>query len=660
MATLSGTEAEALTLFHHRNKLLTTLREHSLGAPDEQGKKAIFHSCCTILAEALSCPLVWAGNFDSDKDEFLLLASTAAPALSTLKFCGDFIRGRLGSNPAAFTDPLILQQAPVIAVQEESSNSACAILPVSYADRLFGFIFLHCLEEINNSSLKQDFIVNLIDDTALALFSLDTALKLKFERDFNKDIVDTIQALMVTISPCGMILSFNRVAEKLTGLPEQEVVGKYWIDILTTPYNRLKLQKLFSETLKDAQAGINFKAPLCTRDGRERFINWHGSIRHNIDKGQVGLVMLGIDETDNLVADHQLHMVTARWKKIFIAIQDPVLVVASDNTIIEANPATFAAARKHRDEVIGKKLCAILHGGHGGKIQCPLEQFIGYQRTQIIETELHGLHGVYMLTVTPLLDGEINATLLVARNLTQEEVVRAEAIRAAQLAALGELAAGVAHEINNPINGIINYAQIILDDPQDPESPDNLRNIIGEGKRIAAIVANLLDFAHRREEILSSSSIGKIIDNSLMLVSHLLKKDGISCSVRIAGDLPDLMCNEQQLQQVMLNLISNARYALNKRYPRPCPEKKLQITADLAAGPKKSIRIAITDYGTGIEPELLDRLFDPFFSTKPKGEGTGLGLSISHGLVRDHGGQIKVRSKIGEWSRFTILLPVRR
>ncbi len=258
-------------------------------------------------------------------------------------------------------------------------------------------------------------------------------------------------------------------------------------------------------------------------------------------------------------------------------------MVSNDNRILEANPATCAAAKKRRDQVIGQKVCDILHGGHAGENKCPLEQFISYQKTQITETELHGLHGKYMLTVSPLLEenGEINATLLLARNLTEEEVVRAEAIRAAQLAAIGELASGIAHEINNPINGIINYAQIILDEPDDPETNENLGNIISEGKRIAGIVSNLLDFARRREEILAPARIEKMISNSLQLVAHLLKTDGIICSVNIDDSLPPLMCNEQQLQQVVLNMISNARYALNKRYPKPCPEKKLEIKGEL-------------------------------------------------------------------------------
>jgi len=659
-------DTEALSLFEWRNSLLTAIREQSLCDPEEQSYAIIFQHCCTTLAGALHCPFVWAGDIDQKTDSLLSLAasppdthlddSLLSAHLTTLYSAG--------SDSRPFSPSQTIQAAllPEEAGGMSSSYAGCTVWPVRYQQQTYGFVVLGSDHSLLACEKKREFVTHVIDDVAMALYSQDTARKLKIERDFNKEIVDTIQALMVTISPCGMIISFNRRAEQLTGYHEQEILGKYWVDVMTPADNRLEFQQLFSETLKGAQANIHFSAPLLTRDGSERFISWHGSIRHNIDQGKVGLVMIGIDETEKLVADQQLNMLTARWEKIFIAIQDPALVVANDNRIVEANPATCAAAKRRRSEVIGKKVCDILHGGHAGEQQCPLEQFIGYQKTRITETELHGLHGRYMLTVSPLLEenGEINATLLLARNLTEEEVVRAEAIRAAQLAAIGELASGVAHEINNPINTIINYAQIILDEPDDPETGEHLGNIISEGKRIAGIVSNLLDFARRREEVLAPSRIEKMISNSLQLVAHLLKTDGIICTVELDESLPSLLCNEQQLQQVVLNLISNARYALNKRYPSACLEKQLRIRAQGVNQEKaRLIRLTFTDYGTGIAPEIQSRLFDPFFSTKPKGEGTGLGLSISHGLVRDHGGYIRVESNPGEWTRFTIDLPVK-
>jgi PAS domain S-box-containing protein len=568
---------------------------------------------------------------------------------------------KFGCALHSFTEPIYLKIDDNGLGSAQSWPPFCFAWPIRYQQNRYGFVAVHCDEQLDFCAVQAEFFSNIIDDVAQAIFSQEIALKLKSERDFNKDIVDTIQALMVTIKPCGTILSYNSRAEAVTGYTESEVLEKYWVDVMISPDNRLQFQQIFSEALKGASTQINFMAPLITKDGQERYISWHGSIRHNIEKGTVGLVMLGIDETDNLFADRQLNMFTARWEKIFIAIQDPALVVSKESTILEANPATFAAAKKLRNEVIGKKVCEILHGGHGDNSPCPLEQVIGYQRTQISEAELHGLHGTYMLTVSPLIEenGAVNATLILARNLTEEEVLRAEAIRAAQLAAIGELASGVAHEINNPINGIINYAQIILDDRDAADVGTNLNNIITEGKRIAGIVSKLLDFARRREESPSYAQVDEIVENSLQLLAHLLKKDGISCVVTTDGELPPLKCNEQQLQQVVLNIISNARYALNKKYPVPCPEKILQIAGEVTrARNGDAIRLTFTDYGVGIPAEIRDRLFDPFFSTKPKGEGTGLGLSISHGLISNHGGQIRVKSRKGKWTSFIIDLPV--
>ncbi len=652
---------ETLRLTQLRSQLLTIVREHSFAAPDMQSHVNILKHCCVILGKAFHCA-AWAGNINQENNELVLLSSnlSSTPPVAIQQAVKKLLIEKFSTNIDTVSAPVSLD-IKIIINQESLTPVKYLVWPVGYKDSNFGFICLQCDKKSGMTSLELQFIKDVTDDIGIAIFSQDTALKLKAERDFNKEIIDTIQALMVTIHPCGTIISFNRRAEEITGYLEAEVSEKYWVDVLITPKDRLAFQQQFSKTLKGTQNHVSFNAPLLTKSGQVRQISWYGSIRHNIDQGQVGLVMIGIDETENIAVDHQLHMLTARWEKIFIAIQDPVLVVSNENIILDANPATFSAAKKKRSEVVGQRVCDILHGGHDGKSHCPLERFIGYQKTQITETELVGLHGLYMLTVTPLIEenGEINATLLVARNLTQEEAMRAEAIRAAQLAALGELASGVAHEINNPINGIINYARIIMDEPGDPETTDHLQSIVDEGKRIAKIVSNLLDFARRRDEILSPSSLNKVVDMSLELVSHLLKKDGISYKVSIDKSLPSLICNEQQLQQVVLNLLSNARYALNRKFERTCADKKIEIKGELYdSGKQKMVMLSITDFGIGIADEIQERLFDPFFSTKPKGEGTGLGLSISHGLVKDHGGFIRVASSYGEWTRFSVYLPV--
>ncbi len=248
------------------------------------------------------------------------------------------------------------------------------------------------------------------------------------------------------------------------------------------------------------------------------------------------------------------------------------------------------------------------------------------------------------------------------RDLTEEKIRKSEALRAGQLAAIGELAAGVAHEINNPINGIINYTQIILDNVDercDDTDRDFLSRIIKEGERIAHIVGNLLSFARQRDDVVEEVSVKEIIEDSVSLLMHQLQKDGIHLTVDIPADLALIQGNPQQLQQVIINLLTNASYALNQRYPEPSGDKRLEIRCrQKSAMGKEFISTTITDWGTGISEDVIGHIFDSLYTTKPPGKGTGLGLSISKGLVSDHHGFLSVESSPGGPTVATVDLPV--
>ncbi len=537
---------------------------------------------------------------------------------------------------------------------------SCSAWPLGYKGKEFGVISIHSEKLDCFTRDETSFLKTVAADISLALYSQDITKQMKVARDFNREIVDTMQALLISIAPCGNILSFNQTAEDVTGFKEEEVLGRYWVDILLSPDHRKSNQQLLSNVFKGEREQMNFESYLLTKDKHHKFIDWHASFRQNIEQGKVGLVLFGIDITDRIIAGQDLNRAIAQWENIFFAIQDPALIVSNDAIILDANPATFTAARKTEPEVIGHNICDILHLGRLEGTTCPLEKLIQTRQSRIIETELRGLHGHYLLTVSPLSMQNNNqeAALLVARDLTEEELMKAEAIRSAQLASVGELAAGVAHEINNPINGIINYAQIILDDPADSDTPDLLSRIIKEGKRVASIVSNLLDFSRRQEESPEEVSIHKIVTNCLELVSHQFKKDMIILDLQLPDNLPLAYCNAQQIQQVLLNLLSNARYALNKKYPGQDSNKKITFFGKtISINNTDYIRLTLTDQGTGIEHDLIDRLFDPFFSTKPKGEGTGLGLSISHGLIHDNNGYLKIASELGVSTSLIVELP---
>ncbi|MFH0730380.1 MAG: PAS domain S-box protein [Pseudomonadota bacterium] len=271
-------------------------------------------------------------------------------------------------------------------------------------------------------------------------------------------------------------------------------------------------------------------------------------------------------------------------------------------------------------------------------------------------------HSVIMETSgVPFFDSQGNPAGFrgIDRDISERKKIEAQSLRTRHLAAIGELAAGVAHEINNPINGIINYAQILEDGAaasgSNPEIP---RRIIKEGDRIAEIVKNLLFFSRQSSGEKKPVSARLVLEDSLALFAAQFKKERIHVSVDIPDDLPPILACRQQIQQVFMNILANSRHALLGRSNDANWKKQIEIKA---RGPEpkrvKMVTLSFFDNGTGIAPELLERIFDPFFTTKTDGEGTGLGLSISYGIVRDHGGKLMIESKPGYNTRARVCLP---
>lgn len=262
----------------------------------------------------------------------------------------------------------------------------------------------------------------------------------------------------------------------------------------------------------------------------------------------------------------------------------------------------------------------------------------------------------------------IDGALVFARDITGRKVleqekskIEAQLRQQQKLEAIGTLAGGVAHEINNPINGIMNYAQLILDGSDNPDSSQAQysKEIIYETKRVSTIVRNLLQFSRQEKQSHSYASIYDIINQSVSLINTIVKRDQITLDVRLDDNLPDIKCRSQQIQQVIMNLLTNARDTLNEKYEGYHEDKLILITCShYVRDSRRWLRIIVEDHGNGIPPEIQDKIFEPFFSTKPKEIGTGLGLSISFGIVSDHHGHISIDSQKGKYSKFILDLPV--
>ncbi len=280
------------------------------------------------------------------------------------------------------------------------------------------------------------------------------------------------------------------------------------------------------------------------------------------------------------------------------------------------------------------------------QILTPLGRIVGYAR-RIAEGDFAPVFP------TRRYRDEFTDLVLAMNRMTRELDRRQEMLASAQkLRAIGTLTAGVAHELNNPINNISLTAEALLEDVGTlsvQERTEMCRDLLSQAERAQGVVRNLLDFSRQREPRMVSVDVGPLLTRTCKLLSNQVRLSRARIELGIPDGLPPVLGDEQQLAQVFVNLCLNALEAMD----RP---GRLGVTAERAAGRPGFLRIGVSDTGRGIAPEVLPFIFDPFFTTKGAG-GTGLGLSVSYGIVEKHGGTIEAASRVGEGTRFSVYLP---
>jgi signal transduction histidine kinase len=254
------------------------------------------------------------------------------------------------------------------------------------------------------------------------------------------------------------------------------------------------------------------------------------------------------------------------------------------------------------------------------------------------------------------------ATDIEERKRDESDRARLEAqLRQQQrLESLGTLASGVAHEINNPIQGIMNYAELVRGRPDDREMVEEFAGEIShESRRVTTIVRNLMAFSRqeREQQQLERIEVATLIENTLTLIRAVLRKDRIELRIELDEGLPPLSCRPAQIQQILMNLVTNARDALNERAVAGERRTLILRASTWIREARPWLRISVADRGGGIDEAVLGRIFDPFFTTKGRDQGTGLGLAVSHGIALEHGGLLWVDNEPGVGATFHLDLP---
>ncbi len=237
--------------------------------------------------------------------------------------------------------------------------------------------------------------------------------------------------------------------------------------------------------------------------------------------------------------------------------------------------------------------------------------------------------------------------------MTAQQETESRLVQAAKLAAVGEMAAGIAHELNNPLTTVTGFSELILDEtPADGPFRADMEMILREALRARGVVRRLLDFARQGERTRARADMNEIVDDVLALTRHLIHTSNVQLDVALAEDIPWVSVDSNQIKQVLLNLVHNALQAM------PNGGKLMVSTGIQERNRRKWVVVTIKDTGVGIDEQHKDRIFEPFFTTKGDLGGTGLGLSVTYGIVTDHGGTIDVESKLGEGSAFMVWLPL--
>ena len=466
-------------------------------------------------------------------------------------------------------------------------------------------------------------------------------------------IFQTASSAMRLIGRDFRVIKINETFSELAVITPEDAIGTKCYAVFAG--DRCNTDECPLQQILDGKKKVEYRINKKRRDGTELTCQLTARPFFNSKGDPIGIVESFNDVTELTRTQDALRTERDKLRNVLFQQYEGVGILRPDHTVEYQNEALA----KEFGDCIGRRCHEAFVGADQPCLDCHMSAAIetGTRR----RCEFDSADGrIHEHTYTPFRDTDNEEKVIVyLRDITDTKASHAAAVQAEQLAAIGALAAGVAHEINNPINGIINYAQIIIDKERDPRKIRDIgERIVKEGDRIARIVASLLSYARRGIQEETTTSVEALVTESLTLIGAQMKKEAIALDVRFAANLPPVFCIPQGIQQVFLNIISNARDAMNRKFPDNNGNKRLEIFADIdESDGKRWVRVAFRDNGTGISNDIRDKIMKPFFSTKPKGKGTGLGLSISRDIVAENGGELTVESEIGCSTTVNVRLP---
>jgi PAS domain S-box-containing protein len=471
------------------------------------------------------------------------------------------------------------------------------------------------------------------------------------EEKFAKTFRASPDAISIVTVGDNRIIDVNEGFTRFCGYTRKEAIDKTTAELClwAKPEEQDRMLSLLKKNIRFSNEEFNCR----TKSGEMR-IGLFSTEMFSIGGKQCRVSVIK-DITERKQAEKKITRAAEAWRVTFDSITDSVSIIDNDFKLVRVNKAFADAFGKRPQGLIGKPCYEVMHKTNEPIANCPHRKTLQTKKPATLEFFEPTLGISIESTTAPMLNekGEIIGCVQVARDVTERKQMQEQLMLTDRLASIGELASGVAHELNNPLTSVIGFSQLLVEGDIPQGMKEELGLINSEAQRCASIVKNLLTFARKHAPLKQLSQINDIIEDVLKLRAYEQKVSNIEVERRFASDLPEVMVDYFQMQQVFLNIVINAEYFMAQAHN----SGRLIVTTQKF---NRSVRVSFTDDGSGISRENLSSLFNPFFTTKEVGKGTGLGLSICHGVVTEHDGRIYARSGPGKGATFIVELPVNK
>jgi PAS domain S-box-containing protein len=485
-------------------------------------------------------------------------------------------------------------------------------------------------------------------------------------KELLEDIIDSMEGGVLTVDRNMRITTFNHAAEEISGFRREEVLNQECRQILKGDF--CKNDCPVKKTIETGETFFGYEVMITNKEGKKIPVNITTSALRSRNNEVIGAVENFRDLTKHKGLWGKLREERNRAQQ-YLNIAGVIIIAINDKgLVILINKKGCDVLGYKEEEIVGKNwfdLCVPEKVREKRKetfrkvMAGEKEEVEDYENTVVTKS---GEERIIAWHNSTLKDdkGGIIGTLSSGEDITKRKETEVELIRSEKLASLGQLAASVAHEVNNPLAGILVYTTLLLKKYQDKklqteETENQLLKMKKELERTSGIIRNLLDFSRQSDADMRPIELNKVVEAALLLVRHQISLENIGLELKLGRELPLVLAAFDQIQQVLVNIILNATQAM--------PEGgKLSIATSVAKSVKinesfkNTVRIDVTDTGVGIPKENMGKLFTPFFTTKEKGKGVGLGLPVVHGIIERHKGKIEVASELNRGTTFTIYL----